>query len=362
MFSAIANLKLSIFLSLLFILFCNVSETSSEVNTKPKCKKPFIDILISPVFANNETNILELIWSLEDFVPGTMLILMNSKTKKAEYEYKLTNPTGFVSTNISYKITNTTYGFKKQALDYYVELKASASGPVICSSNMETNPTWMQDNAAVLSKLSIREMFIPGTHDSGASTEEDDNGEQRVQKYVMTQDETILNQFIFGIRSVDLRIAYYSVKSNDSSKLWLNHGVQRICPFSTIVNQIKKFMENTKEIVTLDLHQFPVGFSLHSPGVHPHDILVEYLKAELGQFIAPASLTWNAKLEEFWKLNKTLIIAYNDEKTQQKYSDILWLPITQKWANAQDIQTMKKYMDHEFNQPPAGPWSTDVSV
>ncbi|KAL1455205.1 hypothetical protein WDU94_009316 [Cyamophila willieti] len=147
---------------------------------------------------------------------------------------------------------------------------------------METNPTWMQDNANVLSKMSIRHMFIPGTHDSGASTEEDNNGEHRVQKYVMTQDETILNQLVFGIRSVDLRVAYYSVKSNDSSKLWLNHGVQRICPFSNIVNDIKTFMQNTKEIVILDMHQFPVGFTLHTPFVHPHDILVDYLKKELG--------------------------------------------------------------------------------
>jgi hypothetical protein len=52
---------------------------------------------------------------------------------------------------------------------------------------METNPTWMKDNADVFSRMSIREMMIPGTHDTGASTEEDNMGESRVQKYVMTQ-------------------------------------------------------------------------------------------------------------------------------------------------------------------------------
>lgn len=52
---------------------------------------------------------------------------------------------------------------------------------------METNPTWMMDNADKFHQLTISEMFLPGTHDAGASTDEDDKEESRVQKYVMTQ-------------------------------------------------------------------------------------------------------------------------------------------------------------------------------
>lgn len=64
--------------------------------------------------------------------------------------------------------------------------------------------------------------------------------------------------------------------------------------------------------------------------------------------MAPANLTWDAKLQDFWDIGRGLIIAYNDKETQQKYSDILWSPINQRWANAQDIAAMKKYMEFEF--------------
>lgn len=82
----------------------------------------------------------------------------------------------------------------------------------------------------------------------------------------------------------------------------------------------------------------------------PHDVLVAYLKKELIEFIVPANLTWDAKLQDFWKIGKGLIIAYNDKETQKKYSDILWSPINQRWANAQDIAALKKYMDIEFHR------------
>lgn len=39
------------------------------------CRKPFIDILVSPIIENGITNKLELIWNIEDFSPGSMVRL-----------------------------------------------------------------------------------------------------------------------------------------------------------------------------------------------------------------------------------------------------------------------------------------------
>lgn len=52
---------------------------------------------------------------------------------------------------------------------------------------METNPTWMGDNAAILGNLQLSHTFIPGTHDSAAYTGAVTHKEGRVQKYVMAQ-------------------------------------------------------------------------------------------------------------------------------------------------------------------------------
>jgi len=56
----------------------------------------------------------------------------------------------------------------------------------------------------------IREVFIPGSHDSGSYSDyEPILGDSLVIKYTVTQDEDLLAQFIRGVRYVDIRVGYY---------------------------------------------------------------------------------------------------------------------------------------------------------
>lgn len=82
----------------------------------------------------------------------------------------------------------------------------------------------------------------------------------------------------------------------------------------------------------------------------PHDTLVEYLVNELNPFIAPPNLTWDAKLSDFWAINKTLILAYNNKDVQAKHSNVLWAPVTQMWGNKQDIGKLHQYLSNVFQK------------
>ncbi|KAI5754685.1 hypothetical protein M8J77_010649 [Diaphorina citri] len=275
----------------------------------------------------------------------------------------MNSTTGSVETNFSYQNPAKPYSFKKQHLGYTVEYKQGVKGKVIATSSMETNPTWMSDQAATIGELSINNMFIPGTHDSGALTLNDTTSERRIQKYVMAQDEPVINQLIFGIRSLDLRVSYYGFRSHKFENLYINHGVSKVQPLCNVINDVKAFLENTREILILDFHGFPVGFGgLKIPHTKPHDTLVDYLQKELGPFIAPPNLTWNAKLQDFWKINKTVILAYNNEKVLKKYSHLLWPPVYQRWGNCQEPDKLKAYMKNVFENPPVGPWSAQVEL
>uniref|UniRef100_A0A8D8M707 PI-PLC X domain-containing protein 1 n=1 Tax=Cacopsylla melanoneura TaxID=428564 RepID=A0A8D8M707_9HEMI len=278
------------------------------------------------------------------------------------FKSPINGTSGSVETNHFYDSPDV-YSFKKQYLGYNVEYIQNVTGAVLATSSMETNPTWMTDEATLLGDLRIDNIFIPGTHDSGAYTGVLADSEKRIEKYVIAQDEPVLNQLIFGIRSLDLRVSYYSVRNHDYDQLYINHGVRGVRPLREVVEQIKEFLEKTREILILDFHQFPIGFSnfriLH---LKPHETLIDYLLQELGPFIAPPQLTWNARLQDFWNLNKTLILAYNNRKMLSKYSHILWPPVHQKWGNAQELSKLKEYMRNVFANPPIGPWSAQAEL
>lgn len=73
---------------------------------------------------------------------------------------------------------------------------------------------------------------------------------------VISQDEDIINQLVYGIRYLDLRVSSNPLLEE---RWWLNHGVVRVQPLHVILDDVKLFLRSTREIVILDFHGFPVG-------------------------------------------------------------------------------------------------------
>lgn len=98
----------------------------------------------------------------------------------------------------------------------------SFSGAILSSSCLEIHPFWMQQNCLYLSNLTLPEIMIPGSHDSGSFYFHREIAP--ISKYKYAQEETIFNQLVYGLRYFDLRIGYYR-KTKD--KYYINHNFLR---------------------------------------------------------------------------------------------------------------------------------------
>ena len=65
----------------------------------------------------------------------------------------------------------------------------------------------MSKSSSIIGPQKIRDILIPGTHDSGAYSFID-SALQITTKYATTQEENIFNQLYFGIRYLDIRIQH----------------------------------------------------------------------------------------------------------------------------------------------------------
>lgn len=115
---------------------------------------------------------------------------------------------------------------------------------------LSSQPEWMSERKQILQNRTLKELFIPGTHDSGSYSE---NPIQSViEKFTITQDRDVLEQLISGVRYLDIRPAFYD-------EYWVNHGSYKMNPMKNIIEDIKEFLNNTEEIIIASFKEFPIG-------------------------------------------------------------------------------------------------------
>ena len=59
-------------------------------------------------------------------------------------------------------------------------------------------------------------------------------------------------------------------------RFWIVHNVVKMNPLYVILQDIRKFLQQTKEIVIVDFHRFPKGFEVRFVQV-PQDLFVNVL-------------------------------------------------------------------------------------
>ncbi|KAG8269147.1 hypothetical protein J6590_008393 [Homalodisca vitripennis] len=186
---------------------------------------------------------------------------------------------------------------------------------------LKIRPTWMSDNKLSIGGLSLTSLVWPGTHNSGCYRRGDTLSlRDTLARFVLTQDQDVWSQLVYGVRYIDVRVGFYPVKrwntseqiSHDNS-FWINHDLIKVRPLVPVLREIRQFLEKAEgEIVVLDLHRFPVGFS----GRHArHNRLVELLERELREVAVEYCGEWPT-LDKLWQQSPKgrLIIAYGDNE------------------------------------------------
>lgn len=110
------------------------------------------------------------------------------------------------------------------------------------------NPTWMKELAEKNPDIKVRELILPGTHDTGTYS---------ISKFkccsniAITQTQSVYEQLCSGVRYIDIRLAGNGTKRESIN---IFHGPMMGTKYINILDQIAQFSkENPSEFVLIDL-------------------------------------------------------------------------------------------------------------
>ncbi|XP_035223128.1 PI-PLC X domain-containing protein 1-like [Stegodyphus dumicola] len=233
----------------------------------------------------------------------------------------------------------------------YWAVYSNKNGKILSSSCLRIRPFWMEKHSRYLSELTLAEAMIPGSHDSGSFYFHKLITPKELYEY--TQDESIFNQLIYGLRYFDLRIGY----SSHREEYYINHGILMTKhSVKSILDEVLQFISATKEIVILDFHNFPSGFTRDSI----HYGLMDMIVRTLGSYLIPCTPPYhNMTFRKLWKENKRVLASYDSQLRNRRYPNNFWPAIPRAWGNKQHPQDLKRYFDELYKKPrPEGLWAS----
>ncbi|XP_059220983.1 PI-PLC X domain-containing protein 2 isoform X3 [Stomoxys calcitrans] len=216
----------------------------------------------------------------------------------------------------------------------------NGNGTILASTCLHAYPRWMNEMKSTIGRLRFRDLFIPGSHDSGSYRLNFNplHQENLVTKYSLCQDDDIRGQLMHGIRYLDIRVGYHP---NTPELFFINHGIVRQRPLVEIIDQVKEFVEETNEIIIFGLKEFPVGFGKN---LTVHHKLAHFLKDHFGELVVHPSATWRATLNDIWSRKQNVILAYDKQEVVQLYPHLLFGSVEQRWGNVQKWADLEAFL------------------
>jgi hypothetical protein len=258
--------------------------------------------------------------------------------------YAGNNQTGYFKTNVRFGRPAMNYSSDgDNCLGYWIAYLNSENQTKLTNC-FRKYPQWMNELSGIIGDVPLHSLMIPGTHDAGAIREYDGHlSEDITVKYSVCQEEQLYRQFLHGIRYVDIRVAHYP---STVEKFWINHGNARFAPLITLFDAVKRFVAETKEIIFMDFHGFPVGMA----NLTQHNQLLEFVQAQVGSLLVHKSMVGaeftNVTANQLWKLNRTVILTYQREDIGSQH-DFLWPYLIHAWGDKNTVPPLEEYFEKE---------------
>ncbi|XP_075547381.1 uncharacterized protein LOC142581817 [Dermacentor variabilis] len=286
------------------------------------------------------------------YIGKTFAALAAGKQPRRHYELlylvAVTKPTDSFTTNILAPNFDVDTLMRGECLGYWALIlengNSSTITNVLYSSCFTPKPRWMRENCCELSMLSLMDMLIPGTHNSGMC-------KPRFKlphgQLVYNQYESITQQLAYGIRALDIRVQCYR------GEFYVTHDVVRgRLTIRQVLREVRKFVEATGELVLLDFHRFPKGFERSSQFVaQRHEKLVDLIVRELNgvllkrfDYLKELNDIFNGCRRER-KLRGHVVVFYNSKYYSGPYESLLAPAVVHKWANAQSKEALIEYIE-----------------
>ncbi|XP_017795400.1 PREDICTED: PI-PLC X domain-containing protein 1-like [Habropoda laboriosa] len=326
----------SIVLVFLLVLI-NGTSSAKVCNSYSENWQSRIGILISPIVTESKIREIEIYWNNLKIEPGdTISLYENSLSGAPVVIYTVTpnSSSGVQKTGILAEyVPSSNLSYVPKCLKYGVAW--STENEEKRKECLKTEPTWMKERKNIVGPLKMSQIFLPGTHDS-ASYDEEGNKRSILARFAVTQDLDILGQLIHGVRYLDIRVGRYT---NDEI-WWTNHGpFYRSVSLKTVIDQVRQFLDNTEEILIMDIREFAVGFT----NLSDHEALVSYLENEFRDYYLANNHGWNITLNDIWSSGRRLIIGYENTRIVE-YHASMWPCVAHQWGNVRRIEDLYKYL------------------
>lgn len=216
----------------------------------------------------------------------------------------------------------------------------NSQGNILKTQCLKAEPTWMNDMRSLIGDFRMRDLFIPGTHDSGSYIPNFTPGrlETIVTKYALTQDDDIRGQLYHGARYLDIRVGYFK---NKEHIFYITHGITRQRPLIEVINHVRDFVLDTNEIVIFGVKEFPVGFG---KDLQVHRLLVSFLRKQFGELIIDPGRSWTVQLNDIWRRKQNVFIAYDKFEVVAEFPEVLFPSVEQRWGNVRTWDKLERHL------------------
>ena len=128
------------------------------------------------------------------------------------------------------------------------------------SNCINLRPHWMWEEKSRIGEIPLHALMIPGSHNSGSYKVMDSGSSYNfLNRYSINQGEDVWQQLLYGVRYLDIRVGYYE---HTPEKFWIVHNIVKMNPLYIVLQDVRKFLQSTKEIIVMDFHRFPRGFEV----------------------------------------------------------------------------------------------------
>lgn len=196
---------------------------------------------------------------------------------------------------------------------------------------------WMELFAPCIQNLSLQELTLPGTHNSGTYPS---------GGWVQTQYLSIQEQLEQGVRSLDLRLI---VKGSGNDRFQLVHGGYTFnLTLMNVLDQINNYLsKNLKEIVILDFHQFESQWSEQD-----YQDFESIIMDNLGK-ISIDSSEYLKPLSDIWNDSGRIVIGSREMNGSLQGNVKFWSnSVDQRWCgnSVTTWSSVQNYMQDELNK------------
>jgi len=216
---------------------------------------------------------------------------------------------------------------------------------LVAKSCIRARPRWMYEMRDVIGNRTLKDLMIPGTHNAGSYEAYRPDRNTAKIRYQICHDEDVFNQLVYGNRFLDFRVIFQHV-AGSKEKFWITHSILRTNnSVRDVLSQVKRFLDNTNEVVVIDFHLFYMGF-IDSWIDDRHKELMNLIVRTLGHYMMPNSYEFSTTLNEMWNNNKRLLVGYASKQAIE--SNLLFPGTFHLWGNKETRPELEDFLDRNM--------------